>query len=200
MNRIMKTLFVSMILLSSGYAMSGVTFSYFSDTEISAENTATAGTWGSPPDVSCAKPNISCLWEPNHQFVNISIEGVFDPDGMMVEINITNITSDEPTDEFGDGNHTPDAYGIGTDVASLRAERSGTGDGEMCNAKHGNGRVYMINFTASDGVDEDVEGNVTVCVPHDNRKCDKCDDYDCVCIDDGQKYNATETNQWISVP
>lgn len=184
MNRIMKTLFVSMILLSSGYVMSGVTFSYFSDTAISTENTATAGTWGSPPDVSDAYPNISCLWPPNHEFVNISIEGVFDPDGMMVEINITNITSDEPTDEYGDGTFAPDAYGIGTDVARLRAERSGTGAAGQGNSKHGNGRVYMITFVASDGVDDEVICNVTVCVPHDQRD-------DCNCTDDGQIYDAT---------
>ena len=86
MNKTLKTLLVSMILLSSAYAMAGVTFAYFTDTETSTENTVTVGTWGSPPDVSGAYPNISCLWPPNHKFVNISIEGVFDPDGMMVEI------------------------------------------------------------------------------------------------------------------
>ena len=178
MNRILKTLLVSMIVLSSGYALVGVTFPYFSDTEMSAENTVTAGTWGSPPDVSGAYPNTSCLWEPNHwsEFFDISIEGVFDPDGGVVTITITNITSDESTTGEGSGGdiHAPDAYGIGTDTAALRAERSGTG----------NGRVYRINFTASDGVDEDALGNVTVCVPHGQSA-------GCNCTDDGQIYDAT---------
>jgi len=184
MNRVIKTLLISMIVLSSGYAMSGVTFPYFSDTEMSAETTITAGTWGSPPDVSDAHPSISCLWPPNHKFVNISIEGVFDPDGGVVTINITSITSDEPTDGCGDGTFAPDARGIGTDIASLRAERSGTGNGGKCCPGPGNGRVYRINFTASDGVDEDAEGNVTVCVPHDQHD-------NCTCVDDGQIYDAT---------
>jgi predicted ribosomally synthesized peptide with SipW-like signal peptide len=184
MNRILKTLLLSMIVISSGYALSGGTLSYFYDTEVSAGNSITAGTWGSPPDASGVHPNISCLWPPNHQFVNISIEGVFDPNGMMVEINITNITSDEPTDEYGDGTFAPDAYGIGTGVASLRAERSGTGDVGQGNSEHGNGRVYMITFVASDGVDDDVICNVTVCVPHNQS-------VGCVCTDDGQIYDAT---------
>ena len=176
MNRVIKTLLISMIVLSSGYALVGVTFPYFSDTEMSAETTITAGTWGSPPDVSDAHPSISCLWPPNHEFVNISIDGVLDPDGGVVTINITSITSDENTTIEGSGGsvHAPDAYGIGTDIASLRAERSGTG----------NGRVYRINFTASDGVDEDAEGNVTVCVPRDQRD-------NCTCVGDRQIYDAT---------
>lgn len=192
MNKTLKTLLVSMILLSSGYAMVGVTFPYFSDTEMSVENTITAGTWG-PPDVSGAYPNISCLWELNHQFVNISIEGVFDPDGGAVEINITNITSDEPTDGCGDGTFAPDARGIGTDVASLRAERSGTGDGGKCCTGPGNGRVYRITFIASDGVGDNTLGNVTVCVPRNQS-------VGCVCTDNGQYYNATVNNTWIENP
>ena len=133
-----------------------------------------------PPDVSKAHPSIDCLWPPNHKFVDITIEGITDPDGDMVTITITNITSDEPTASIegaGGAEHAPDADGIGTDTASLRAERSGTG----------NGRVYEITFVASDGIAE-TEGSVTVCVPHDRRK-GTCD-----CIDDGQNYDATAVN------
>ena len=189
MNKTLKTLLVSMILLSSVYAMAGVTFAYFTDNETSTENTITASTWA-PPDVSGACPNVSCLWSPNHKFVNISIEGVYDPDGGVVEITIINITSDEPTDGCGTGKHVPDASGLGTDVASLRAERSGSGNpcGNYGQGQpgYGDGRVYMITFIASDD-DGDVEGNVTVCVPHDPS-------VGCVCTDNGQYYNATEYN------
>ena len=133
-----------------------------------------------PPDASGTYPSISCLWPPNHKFVDITIEGVTDPDGDNVTITITNITSDEPTatiEGAGGDKHAPDASGVGTDTASLRAERSGTG----------NGRVYEITFVASDGIAE-TEGSVTVCVPHDPRKGT------CECIDDGQDYDATEIN------
>jgi hypothetical protein len=133
-----------------------------------------------PPDVTDAHPTIDCLWPPNHKFVDITIEGVTDPDGDMVTITITTITSDEPTASIegaGGAKHAPDASGVGTGTASLRAERSGTG----------NGRVYEITFVASDGIAE-TEGSVTVCVPHDRRK-GTCD-----CIDDGQNYDATGIN------
>ncbi len=134
-----------------------------------------------PPDVTGAYPSTSCLWPPNHKFVDITIEGVTDPDGDPVTITITGITSDEPTASIegaGGAKHAPDASGIGTDTASVRAERSGGG----------NGRVYEITFVASDGKGGETEGNVTVCVPHDRRQCT------CDCIDDGQNYDATEIN------
>jgi chitinase len=196
MNKTLKTLLVSMILLSSGYAMVGVTFPYFSDTETSVENTITAGTWA-PPDVSGACPSLYCIWPPNHKFVNITI-GCIDDSEDDFEITIINITSDEPTDGCGDGTHTPDAYGIGTDVAHLRAERSGSGNpcgNHGHNPGYGNGRVYMITFIASNDYG-DAEGNVTVCVPHDyHGKCN------CTTVrDDGQKYNATVNNTWIEEP
>jgi hypothetical protein len=131
-----------------------------------------------PPDVSEANPSVDCLWPPNHKFVDIMIEGVTDPDGDEVTITIMGITSDEPTDSIdGAGNHAPDASGIGTDTASLRAERSGTD----------NGRVYMITFVASDGKGGETEGSVIVKVPHDQKG-------DCVSIDDGQIYDATGIN------
>jgi hypothetical protein len=135
-----------------------------------------------PPDVADAHPSIDCLWPPNHKFVDITILGVTDPDGDLVSITITGITSDEPTASIkgaGGDKHAPDADGVGTDTASLRAERSGTG----------NGRVYEITFVASDGKGGETEGSVTVCVPHDYRG--KCT---CGNIDDGQIYDATQIN------
>jgi hypothetical protein len=134
----------------------------------------------SPPSVTAAYPSIECLWPPNHKFVDITIEGVTDPDGDDVTITITGITSDEPTATIGGAGgdkHAPDAYGVGTETASVRAERSGTGDG----------RVYNITFDASDGKGEPVEGTVQVKVPHDQRG-------DCESIDSGQNYDATEIN------
>jgi hypothetical protein len=132
-----------------------------------------------PPDVSEANPSIDCLWPPNHKFVDITIEGVTDPDGDPVTITITGITSDEPTATIkgaGGAKYAPDADGVGTDTASLRAERSGNEDG----------RVYEITFLASDGIAE-TEGSVFVKVPHDQSG-------DCVSIDSGQNYDATEVN------
>lgn len=132
-----------------------------------------------PPDISAALPSIECLWPADHKFVNVSVLGVTDPDGDELTITITGVTSDEPTaSDPGSGGkkHSPDAYGIGTDSASLRAERSGSG----------NGRVYEITFVASDGRGGETVGTVKVYVPQNVKK----DEYSC--IDDGQIYDATE--------
>jgi len=134
-----------------------------------------------PPDCSEAYADLGCLWPPNHKFVDISVMGVTDPDGDSVTITITAITSDEATatDEgSGGAKHAPDADGVGTDTASVRAERSGTGDG----------RVYMITFTASDGRGGECSGSVMVKVPHDQSTGD------CSAIDSGQNYDATQIN------
>jgi hypothetical protein len=148
-----------------------------------------------PPVVSEAYPSQDCLWQPNHRiveeppFVGITIEGVTDPDGDDVSITITSITSDEPTSLIagtGWDIYAPDAYGISTDNAFLRAERSGTGETEKDNSGIGNGRVYEITFEASDGIASAI-GSVFVNVPHDIKD-------NCVSIDDGQYYDATEIN------
>jgi hypothetical protein len=91
--------------------------------------------------------------------INVTIQGVTDPDGDPVTINIDEIKQDEPTDGTGDGHTCPDGDGIGTSTAQVRAERSATLLGG------GNGRVYTIYFTASDGKGGTCEGSVTVGVP-----------------------------------
>jgi hypothetical protein len=117
-----------------------------------------------PPDCSQAKPSIAILWPPNNQFVPVQVLGVTDPDGDPITITITGIKQDEPVNTVGDGNFTPDGKGVGTDTAQLRAERSGT-------AKvPGNGRVYHVYFTASDGRGGVCTGKVLVAVPHDIKK------------------------------
>jgi len=92
-----------------------------------------------------------------------------------VTITFTGITQDEPVNARGDGNTCPDAR-IENGAASVRAERAGT------SGAPGNGRVYAIAFTASDGRGGECSGSVTVCVPRDQGQR--------VCIDDGQKYNS----------
>ncbi|MGR3311137.1 MAG: Ig-like domain-containing protein [Candidatus Brocadiales bacterium] len=132
-----------------------------------------------PPDVSDAKPSISCLWPPNHMFVAVSIDGVTDPDGDPVTITVTGVTSDEPTATAkgaGGITHAADATGVDTDTANLRAERSGLGDG----------RVYEISFVASDGNHGETEGKVQVRVPRNRKK------RTCKAVDSGQKYDATQ--------
>jgi hypothetical protein len=126
-----------------------------------------------PPVCDSAIADLSLLWPPNHNFRDIAITGVTDPDGDPVTITVTGIFQDEPLEDLGDGNFEPDGLGVGTDTAHVRAERQGGG----------NGRVYRIAFVAVDDKGDTCVGSVTVCVPHDKR--------DEVCINDGTEYDST---------
>jgi hypothetical protein len=97
------------------------------------------------------------LWPPNHKLVWSSISGVTDQDGDPIAITITGIRQDEPTSGLGSGDTPIDgAIGSGNSFA-VRAERSGLGDG----------RVYHVSFSASDGVGGSCTGEATIGVPHD---------------------------------
>ena len=132
------------------------------------------------PDCSLAGPSVDSLWPPNHKFVDINILDVTDPDGDIISILIDSIRQDEPVDTFGDGKFSPDGMGVGTDLASVRAERSG-------NKKvPGNGRVYHIGFTADDGKGKSCTGSVTTGVPHDQGKQKTP-------VDDGPLFDSTSS-------
>lgn len=132
-----------------------------------------------PPDVSDAVPSVETIWSPNNKFVDVNILGVTDADGDTVTIEIDGIISDEPTGTIpgaGGGNNAPDAIIYDDGSFQLRAERSGTGDG----------RVYVINFTAFDGQGGETTGSVTVTVPHDVNS---------IAVDSrGTSYDATVFN------
>jgi hypothetical protein len=128
-----------------------------------------------PPDCSGAASDPSGLWPPNHKMASIEIAGVVDPDpGDAVTIEVTSIFQDEPVNGGGDGNTSPDGEGVGTDLAAVRAERAGTGDG----------RVYHLGFTATDLAGATCSSVVTVCVPHDQGRGH-------VCVDGGLLYDST---------
>ena len=88
--------------------------------------------------------------------------GVTDSDRDPISITVTRVEQDEPPATAG----CPDAMGVGTGALALRAERNGQGDG----------RVYHVHFTATDGRGGACSGAVTVCVPHDQRPGQACDD------------------------
>jgi len=97
----------------------------------------------------------SLLPRRNHDLVKIAIAGVTGSNGAPIALTITGITQDEPIDGIADGRTCPDAGGVGTDTAVVRAERAGTGDG----------RVYHIGFRAEADRRGACDGSVTVCVP-----------------------------------
>ena len=112
-------------------------------------------TCNQPPDCSKAIASPSTAWPPNHQMVSIGVSGVTDPDGDPVTITPTGVWQDEPV-QPGNATLSP---------LAVSADRDGAGDG----------RVYTIQFTASDGRGGTCSGAVKVCVPHDQGS-DPCVD------------------------
>ena len=111
---------------------------------------------------NCADANAGPgLWPPNHKLKMITLTGATDPDGNAVVLTITGVTQDEPVNGLGDGDTWPDdAVGPAANKVKVRAERSGLGDG----------RVYRIAFTGSDGIGGTCTGVATVGVPHDHSR------------------------------
>jgi hypothetical protein len=131
----------------------------------------TSLTINASPDCSQASPSIDIIWSPNGDMIPITITGVTDPDGDPIKITITSIYQDEPV---GTGPASPDGAGVGSSTAFIRAERDGTGDG----------RVYHIYFTASDGMGGTCNGEVRVGVSNNQGQ-------GVVPIDEGPLYDST---------
>lgn len=127
------------------------------------------------PVCANAYANIDSIWPPNHKFTPIEIQGVTDSDGDSVEIAIQCILQDEKLNTTGDGNTEYDGDGINTSVASVRSERSG----------NQNGRVYHIDFIATDSHGARCGGEVTVAVNHDKKS---------PAIDEGRLYQSVPTS------
>ena len=137
-----------------------ITACYDADDDDACEATASATKeWvNSPPDCSGITASPNTLWPPNHKFHTVTLSGATDPDGDPVTLTVTGVTQDEALNGLGDGDTSPDAQaGASSNQVQVRAERSGTGDG----------RVYRISFTGSDGRGGTCTGTATVGVPHD---------------------------------
>jgi hypothetical protein len=109
------------------------------------------------PVCTAASSGLGDLWPPNHKLVRGQVADVTDPDGDPVALTVTGITQDEPVNGAADGNTSPDATVGSNGAFQVRAERSGLGDG----------RVYAIAFSASDGEGGSCSDTLLVGVPHD---------------------------------
>jgi hypothetical protein len=121
-------------------------------------------TCNQPPICTAAFATPSTVWPPNQLRVPIALSGVTDPDGDPVTITPTGVWQDEPV--FGPGNAT-------LSPLAVLADRDGAGDG----------RVYTIQFSASDGRGGTCTGAVKVCVPHDQGS-------NVPCVDEGPTYRS----------
>ena len=127
-----------------------------------------------PPSCATVVADASTLWPPNHRLVTVTLSGGSDIEGGPVTIKVTGVTQDEPVNGLGDGDTGPDAVaGASLNQVSVRAERSGTGDG----------RVYVVSYTASDPDGGSCSGTIVVTVPHDQGKGSTA-------VDSGQAYNS----------
>ena len=133
-----------------------------------ASNAASCGTSVTVVDTTPPVITVSVtpvvLWPPNHQMreINATVT-VTDVCSAAPTFVLTSITVDEPDNGDGDGNTIDDVqeaeFGTPDTRFKLRAERQGNGDG----------RVYTITYTATDGSGNTAVAVVTVVVPHDMR-------------------------------
>jgi hypothetical protein len=102
------------------------------------------------------------LWPPNHKLVTVCADvTVSDNSGSEPSFALVSITCNESDNGLGDGNTTNDIrgadYGTPDRCFDLRAERSGNGDG----------RVYEIVYSATDGAGNAGYATAYVHVGHD---------------------------------
>lgn len=116
--------------------------------------TSTVGASNVPPDCSNAHASRASLWPQTHALVDVSIQGITDPDADPIGIVIESVTQDQPT-RSGHFDRHPDAVGLGASSTKLRAESSGWFSD----------RAYKLGFVATDPRGGSCRGTVTVCVP-----------------------------------
>jgi dipeptidyl aminopeptidase/acylaminoacyl peptidase len=110
------------------------------------------------PDCSGASASRPVLTTANRRLIPITL-AVPDPDRDSVTVSIDGVTQDEPVTGRGDAT-APDAVDEGDGELRVRAERNPQGDG----------RVYRIAFTATDGRGGSCSGTATVGVPRHRKK------------------------------
>jgi Tol biopolymer transport system component len=116
---------------------------------------------GRPPDCTRVRATPDALLPPARDtFRLVTLSGAVDPDGDPTTFSITRVTQDEPVSGPGDDT-TPDARRVqAPDQLELRPERNPQGDG----------RVYRIRYTVSDGTGGSCRGIALVVVPRHRDK------------------------------
>ena len=113
----------------------------------------TYGPNNTPPDCSGVHASLSTL-NNTGKLINVTLSGATDADGDALTYTVTGVTQDEKV--IGPpGTTSPDAVLAGSsDSVLLRAERDPMGDG----------RIYTISYSVSDGQDS-CTGTTAVAVP-----------------------------------
>jgi dipeptidyl aminopeptidase/acylaminoacyl peptidase len=112
-----------------------------------------------PPECSGVTVSRPVIVTHNRALVPVTLDGATDPDGDPIAIALGGVTQDEPV--TGNGDQTsPDAIDEHDGELRVRAERNPRGDG----------RVYRIAFTLSDGRGGSCSGATTVSVPRKRHR------------------------------
>jgi photosystem II stability/assembly factor-like uncharacterized protein len=115
---------------------------------------------GTPPTIGSLSATPNVLWPPNHNMVAVTVRAsVLDSCDPAPTWTIVSVTSNEPANGLGDGDLSPDWMITGDHTVSLRAERSGTG----------NGRIYTITVRATDASGNMSVQSLTVSVPKNQK-------------------------------
>jgi len=119
-------------------------------------NSSSATTTASNPPPTITGPAVDkpVLWPPNHKMVSVTVDyGTSDNCGEVA--CALSVSSNEPVNGAGDGDTSPDWQIVDAHHVLLRAERAGSG----------NGRIYTITITCTDGSGNTSHRQVTVRVP-----------------------------------
>lgn len=120
------------------------------------------------PVITSLSTNAPVLWPPNHKMVAVTVSALASDLVGVTSLKIISVTSSEPDNGPGDGNTVGDAVITGPLSVSLRAERSGKG----------NGRTYTITVEARDAAGNASTKTCTVFVPKSQGGHDRDDDAD----------------------
>jgi uncharacterized delta-60 repeat protein len=108
-----------------------------------------------PPSITNESASVSILSPANHTMRDVTISyNVIDNCPLTATLTVS---SNEPVNGTGDGDTDPDWIVTDNHHVQLRAERSANGDG----------RIYTITITATDGSGNTAVKTVEVRVPHD---------------------------------
>jgi uncharacterized repeat protein (TIGR01451 family) len=108
-----------------------------------------------PPVIANISANPAILFPPTHKMKNVRIN-YSSTDNCGIVTCVLSVTSNEPVNGTGDGDTSPDWEIIDDHNVRLRAERSA----------QGNGRIYTITITCTDGQGNSTSETTEVHVPH----------------------------------
>ena len=107
------------------------------------------------PDCDAVRAYQDTLLPANKRFRMVVLRGGSDPDGDPVTLEVTGVTQDEPVEHGPDARLTRQASAV-----RIRAERDSAGDG----------RVYRVAFSATDGNGGECVGVAPVTVPRHRHR------------------------------